>query len=114
MCIRDRYDSILPWFKYDDPDKVFIIWDQGEKGLDQFKEITDDEVLNLSKQLEKPTGDVVFEKVENEKITFKTTAIGVPHIVKVSYFPNWKVEGGYGPYAISPSFMMVDVYKRQL
>lgn len=104
---NDWYDSILPWFKYDDPDKVFIIWDQGEKGLDQFKEITDDEVLNLSKQLEKPTGDVVFEKVENEKITFKTTAIGVPHIIKVSYFPNWKVEGGYGPYAISPSFMMV-------
>ena len=29
---NDWYDSILPWFKYDDPDKVFIIWDQGEKG----------------------------------------------------------------------------------
>ncbi len=29
------------------------------------------------------------------------------HLIKVSYFPNWKIKNGYGPYRISPSFMAV-------
>jgi hypothetical protein len=103
----DWYESILPWFNYDDPDKAFIIWDQGEDEIKNFKDITADEVTNLDKHLTYTDGEVLSEKIENEKITFKTTAVGVPHIIKVSYFPNWKAEGALGPFAISPSFMMV-------
>ncbi|MCL4384967.1 MAG: hypothetical protein M1475_00770 [Actinobacteria bacterium] len=104
---KDWYDAILPWFKYDDINKPFIIWDQGEKGLSNFKLISSDEVTKINKVPIKTDGEVLEEHVENEKITFKTTAIGIPHIIKVSYFPNWKVIGADGPYAISPSFMMV-------
>jgi uncharacterized membrane protein len=28
-------------------------------------------------------------------------------MVKVSYFPNWQVEGGEGPYRAAPSLMVV-------
>ena len=42
-----------------------------------------------------------------DTLTFDTTAIGVPHWIKVSYFPNWHVKGAEGPYLASPSFMMV-------
>lgn len=101
------YDAILPWFKYDDPDRAFIIWDQGEKGLENFKLISPDAVTKVEKISIKTDGEVLKEHVENEKITFKTTAIGVPHLIKISYFPNWKAIGADGPYAISPSFMMV-------
>jgi uncharacterized membrane protein len=101
------YDTILPWFKYDDPNKAFIIWNQGEKGLENFKEVAPDAVTKVEKVSIKTYGEVSEEHVENEKITFKTTAIGVPHIIKISYFPNWKAIGADGPYAISPSFMMV-------
>jgi hypothetical protein len=101
------YDSVLPWFKKYDTDRSFIIWDQGEKGLDSFKTISPDKVLNIVKTPYKTGGEVIEENIENEKITFKTTAIGIPHIIKISYFPNWKAIGADGPYVISPSFMMV-------
>ena len=104
---KEWYDTILPWFKYDNPNKAFIIWDQGEKGLENFKEISPDLVTKVEGAPVKTDGEVLEEHVENEKITFKTTAIGVPHFIKISYFPNWKAIGADGPYAISPSFMMV-------
>jgi hypothetical protein len=40
-------------------------------------------------------------------ISFSTTAVGVPHLVKVSYFPNWKARGADGPYWAAPSLMVV-------
>ncbi|MDD3520535.1 MAG: 6-pyruvoyl-tetrahydropterin synthase-related protein [Actinomycetota bacterium] len=101
------YDSILPWFNYDDSDRAFIIWDQGEEEIGQFEEITAEQVNSLEKHVLNYQGEVIKEKIENEKITFETTAIGVPHLIKISYFPNWEAIGAEGPFAISPSFMMV-------
>jgi hypothetical protein len=48
--------------------------------------------------------DVVFE---DHRISFTTTAVGVPHLIKVSYFPNWTAEGAAGPYRAAPSLMVV-------
>jgi hypothetical protein len=46
--------------------------------------------------------------IEDQRVSFSTTAIGVPHLVKVSYFPNWEVvSGGEGPYPVTPSLMLV-------
>ena len=45
--------------------------------------------------------------VDNGTVSFTTDAIGVPHLVKVSYFPNWEAEGAAGPYRASPSLMVV-------
>lgn len=45
--------------------------------------------------------------VENHKISFHTEAVGVPHLVKVSYFPNWEAEGADGPWRATPSLMVV-------
>jgi hypothetical protein len=44
---------------------------------------------------------------EDDRISFTTTAVGVPHLVKETYFPNWKVEGAEGPYRAAPSLMVV-------
>lgn len=49
-------------------------------------------------------GDVVLEP---HRISFRTTAVGVPHLVKVSYFPNWTAVGADGPYRAAPSLMVV-------
>jgi hypothetical protein len=59
-------------------------------------------------------GQIVMEQLENERLTFETTAIGVPHLIKISYFPNWKVEGAEGPFIVSPSFMMVIPQQREV
>jgi hypothetical protein len=45
--------------------------------------------------------------LENHRISFTTTAVGVPHLVKVSHFPNWTAIGAEGPYRAAPSLMVV-------
>lgn len=47
------------------------------------------------------------ESVTDDRIHFRTTALGVPHIIKVSWFPNWKVRGAKQVYCVSPGFMCV-------
>ena len=48
--------------------------------------------------------DIVLEP---DRISFSTTAVGVPHLVKVSFFPNWKATGAEGPFRAAPSLMIV-------
>ncbi|HKY47376.1 MAG TPA: hypothetical protein VJQ79_05255, partial [Acidimicrobiia bacterium] len=45
--------------------------------------------------------------LEDDAISFRTDAIGVPHLVKVSYFPNWRANGAEGPFHAGPSLMIV-------
>lgn len=40
-------------------------------------------------------------------ISFDVSKPGVPVLVKTSYFPNWKVSGGSGPYRVTPNLMVV-------
>ncbi len=46
-------------------------------------------------------------KIGKDFLEFKTNSIGTPYLVKITYFPTWKVKGAKGPYLISPSYMMV-------
>ncbi len=40
-------------------------------------------------------------------MSFKVSEIGVPVLVKVSYFPNWEVDGAKGPWRATPNLMVV-------
>ncbi len=40
-------------------------------------------------------------------VRFQTTAVGVPHLVKTSYFPNWRAQGATGPFPAAASYMVV-------
>jgi len=42
-----------------------------------------------------------------DRVRFRVDRTGVPVVVKVSYFPNWKVSGADGPWRLSPNFMVV-------
>jgi hypothetical protein len=42
-----------------------------------------------------------------QDLRFSVDQIGVPVLVKSSYFPNWNVEGAEGPYRIAPNLMVV-------
>jgi hypothetical protein len=57
--------------------------------------------------IETPEDAVSDIVVENHRISFTTTAVGVPHLVKVSYFPNWEAHGADGPWRATPSLMVV-------
>ncbi len=41
------------------------------------------------------------------EVSFSVDTIGVPVLVRVSYFPNWKVDGAKGPYRVAPNMMVV-------
>jgi len=49
----------------------------------------------------------IEEMVSNEEVKIKTDCIGKPHIIRISYYPNWMVEGADKIYLVSPSFMLV-------
>ena len=43
----------------------------------------------------------------NTDLKFTVDRVGVPVLVKVSYFPNWTASGAKGPYRVMPNFMVV-------
>jgi hypothetical protein len=49
----------------------------------------------------------VETKIEHQRIEFTTNRVGLPHLIKVSYYPNWRVKGAHGVYPVSPHLMMV-------
>jgi hypothetical protein len=48
--------------------------------------------------------DVVLDE---QDLSFAVDQVGVPVLVKVSYFPNWTAHGAEGPYRIAPNLMVV-------
>jgi hypothetical protein len=53
------------------------------------------------------TRDVTETEFSPERIEFRTAALGVPHLVRVSHFPNWTARGARGPYPSGPGFMVL-------
>ncbi len=45
--------------------------------------------------------------IGQQSVDFSVDQIGVPVLVRVSYFPNWSVSGAEGPYRVSPNHMVV-------
>jgi hypothetical protein len=45
--------------------------------------------------------------VGTQSISFRVSRVGVPVIVKISYFPRWHATGATGPYRVSPNLMVV-------
>ena len=51
---------------------------------------------------------VVSNVVQGQSdVSFSVDKIGVPILVRVSYFPNWKVDGAKGPFRVAPNMMVV-------
>jgi hypothetical protein len=45
--------------------------------------------------------------VGQDSVSFEVDQVGVPVLVKMSYFPNWQARGADGPYRVAPNFMVV-------
>jgi hypothetical protein len=96
-----KLDSYL-WFQREDILDVPLVFtdDKSEfslssNSLDKIQKVPLNNSCNIS------------ENIEIEEISFSTNCIGKPHIISISYFPNWKVEGADKIYLVSPSFMLV-------
>jgi hypothetical protein len=54
-----------------------------------------------------PTVAVSVLTQTSQSISFHVSRIGVPMLVKISYYPRWHASGATGPYRISPNLMVV-------
>jgi hypothetical protein len=43
----------------------------------------------------------------DDRISFDVSKVGVPVVVKSSYFPNWQASGAQGPWRVTPNEMVV-------
>lgn len=80
----------------------FLIWKMPGMTVDRPELTTGVQPIALA-----GTQSISNESVTDERIRFTTTAVGLPHIIKVTWFPNWKVRGAKQVYCISPGFMCV-------
>lgn len=96
------HDLALEW--YDDIDNMHRWVVNG--GPDEWPRIeTLEERPDV--RLEAPSDAVSNVVIEDHRISFTTEAIGLPHMIKVSYFPNWEASGAQGPWHATPSLMVV-------
>ena len=47
------------------------------------------------------------EELKDQSFSFQTKCLNKPHIIKISYFPDWQVKGAEKIYMVSPGFMLI-------
>lgn len=97
------------WFmKYDDNMPIIVYTDDTDEQIPRIAslpEFTSWENLPGEKFTGHPPD--VNSRLTGDVINIKTSEIGRPLLVKVSYHPNWHCTGALGPFLASPSFMMI-------
>ncbi|MGH9246413.1 MAG: hypothetical protein ACRD29_19295 [Acidimicrobiales bacterium] len=99
---EDWLDTAASW--YQDPSRwdVFLAadgpaaWDRVSRGSTPRPEAVADVDVDVSNV-----------ELGRDALGFDVSATGTPVLVKVSYFPNWQVDGAEGPFRVSPNFMVV-------
>ncbi|MDM8553590.1 6-pyruvoyl-tetrahydropterin synthase-related protein [Desulfococcaceae bacterium HSG7] len=113
----DRRDVSLVFVKPEDKreaaDDFKIVLD-GQESLrtnDQGRVRGTDRLIRKMMDKSRPCGIqkdcVIEEKIESDRIYFKTRCVGKPHLIRTTFFPNWKVRGASRIYHASPSLMIV-------
>jgi hypothetical protein len=96
------FDMALTWYEdVDNLDRLVVT--DGPEEWPRIDSIED----RPNVALDAPADSVSDISIENHRISFTTTAVGLPHLVKVSYFPNWTATGADGPWRATPSLMVV-------
>ena len=81
-----------------------------DKAYESFDELDKKRVIEVSNGMnivssKKNDLQITNLNISNNKISFFTDSPGELHLIKVSYFPNWKITNGKGPFRTSPSFL---------
>ena len=97
------FDAALDWFDDVHPPRTAGWWPTGRPTGRGSRSIEPGD----ARERIPSSGEVSDVVLEAHRISFHTTAVGVPHLVKVSYFPNWQATGAEGPYRAAPSLMVV-------
>ncbi|MCC5953271.1 MAG: hypothetical protein JJU45_14350 [Acidimicrobiia bacterium] len=93
-------DMAVEW--YEDP----LAWDVllAADGPSDWERIEEGDLPVVSPEPAVTVSDV---HTDEDRVSFSVDRTGVPVLVKVSYFPNWTVNGAEGPYRVTPNLMVV-------
>jgi hypothetical protein len=94
--------SAAPWWNSGDLDRPFAA--SGPSTWARASSVAAAQKLT-PRPLPKVTVGPVNEGVD--AISFHVSRVGVPVVVKTSYFPNWKAHGARGPWRLAPNLMVV-------
>jgi len=83
------------------PDATGAVRETDDRYLAEVAPTTEIEPVDL------PAVAVSDITTDDDRISFRVDQVGVPVLVKASYFPNWKVSGADGPYRVAPNLMVV-------
>ncbi len=97
---RDWTDPSVDWFLDPGARDVFLTAD----GPDGWAEV-DGETPPPRTPVEAAAVDDVV--TDTDRIAFTVDRVGVPVLVRTSWFPNWEVSGADGPYRVTPNLMVV-------
>ncbi|MGC2167750.1 MAG: hypothetical protein WA580_01445 [Acidimicrobiales bacterium] len=89
------------WWLTNDIQNVYA----AESGPSNWPRATSINSMTASGALPKVT--VTHVKVGLQSISFHVSRIGVPMLVKISYYPRWRASGATGPFRVSPNLMAV-------
>jgi len=96
------------WFARNDLKDTFLVFKKkaDKEDLSRFQAIVSS--LSDVKSIPYPKKEIrVKSVIKDETIDIETSEIGHPLLIKVSYHPNWKVDGADKIYLVSPSFMLI-------
>ena len=79
----------------------------GEKPMDPGRRVDILVPADPIKSVKLPEIEVTNYHLGEQDLTFDVSQVGVPVLVKVSYFPNWEVDGADGPYRVAANMMVV-------
>ena len=99
-------DESIDWYKKMDLSQPIVFY-QNKKELEDIKGYLQQKELTENATVE-------IKEIKNDSLFFSTDYLGMPHLIKYSYFPGWQVKGAKGPYLISPSFMMVIPFQNEV
>jgi hypothetical protein len=99
---RGWADKAYRWFTRKPPSRAHLVFTD-----DPRFEVSERDEWLPPPEVPLPGGVAVEERIGVEAIAIRTSRVGHPLLVKVSYHPRWRVEGGDGPYLVAPGLMMV-------
>ena len=93
-------DAVMPWYMDQSSWKVA----PAAGGPSSWQRITADQTPEAI-----PTVPIAVTNIQagTDSLSFDVSKVGTPVLVKISYFPNWKVSGAQGPWRIGPNMMVV-------